>query len=112
MDVGVNYPWYSYGYDFGEAPPNWRKIPKVPDWDTEINFDLKYLQDLGISVVRWFILADGLTYGSNQDAPTKGRSQLGGTRWRFNPPALSQLFRDDFQSLLEAFARANFPDRH
>ena len=108
MDVGVNYPWYSYGYDFGEAPPNWRKTPKVPDWDTEINFDLKYLQDLGISVVRWFILADGLTYGSNQDAPTKGRSQLGSTRWRFNPPALSQLFREDFQCLLEAFARANF----
>ena len=60
-------------------------------------------------MVRWFILADGLTYGSNKDVPTKGalRPRLSGTRWRFNPPALSQRFQSDFRVLLEAFARAN-----
>ena len=46
----MNYPWFNYG------------------------------RNLGISVVRWFILADGLTCGSDNEAPRSDGS--------FEPPTL------------------------
>jgi hypothetical protein len=56
-------------------------------------------------VVRWFILGDGLTYGTGPDAPKLDRSApRDGTGWRFGPPALPSEFSDHFEALLQSFA--------
>ena len=85
MQVGVNYPWFDYGWDFGLGPPAWRGGRSTPGWYAEIDNHLRLFQRLGISVVRWFILADGLTYGVGDAAPVPDRIARGG--WRFDPPA-------------------------
>jgi hypothetical protein len=101
VKVGVNYPWYDYGWDFGEVP--WRKDAE-PAWATLIDTDLDYFRDLGITVVRWFVLGDGLTYGTGERAPYQDKA---GT-WRFDdPPKLSDTFLRHFRKLLERFASAN-----
>ena len=69
MRVGLNYPWVDYGWDFGLAPPSWRGADRDPRWVGLIDDDLRRFQALGITVLRWFILADGLTYGSGNEAP-------------------------------------------
>ena len=103
MRVGVNYPWRDYGWDFGNAPPGWREPGAPPRWRAQIDEHLDHFRSLGISVVRWFILADGLTYGSGAGAPRQDAS--GG--WRFDPPPLDPEFREHFEELLERFADAN-----
>jgi hypothetical protein len=60
----VNYPWFDYGWDFGPAPPGWRQGRTTPFWYDALDGQLRHLEALGISVLRWFILADGLAYGS------------------------------------------------
>src|SRR5687767_13713834 len=37
MEVGVNYPWFDYGWDFGLAPPGWRGGQADPRWYAEID---------------------------------------------------------------------------
>jgi len=107
MQVGVNYPWFDYGWDFGLGPPAWRGGRSTPNWYAEIDNHLRLFQGLGISVVRWFILADGLTYGVGGAAPVPDRTRSGG--WRFDPPPLSGEFLEHFDELLARFeaARAN-----
>ncbi|MCE7983105.1 MAG: hypothetical protein DYG89_18120 [Caldilinea sp. CFX5] len=102
MNVGVNYPWFNYGWDFGEAPPNWRKHVN-PNWTYEIEEHLLHFQKLGIRIVRWFILADGLAYGTGSQAPKEDATKPG--QWRFHdPPLLSETYLAHFRQLLEAFA--------
>jgi hypothetical protein len=104
MDAGVNYPWFSYGWDFGPAPPGWR-TGNEPDWVPHIGQDLEHLAALGISVVRWFILGDGLSYGTGADAPKQDRLAPGdGAGWRFEPPALASEFSEHFEAVLQSFA--------
>jgi hypothetical protein len=110
MDAGVNYPWYSYGWDFGPAPPGWRSGDE-PAWVAHIGQHLEHLAAIGISVVRWFILGDGLTYGTGPDAPEPDRLPAGGTgdtgdtaAWRFAPPALATEFTEHFEAVLQNFA--------
>jgi len=104
MDAGVNYPWFSYGWDFGPAPPGWRR-GNDPAWVPHIGQHLQHLAAIGISVVRWFILGDGLTYGTGHDAPkldpfaTRDR-----VSWRFGPPALAREFQEHFEAVLQSFA--------
>ena len=98
MEVGVNYPWYDYGWDFGEAPPEWRRSDE-PNWACALKKDLERLRGLGVKVVRWFILADGLTYGSGPHAP----GGAGGAD--FTPVQLPPKFVDHFTVLLDAFRR-------
>jgi hypothetical protein len=107
MDVGVNYPWFDYGWDFGFGPPAWRAGRSTPGWYAEIDNHLRLFQGLGISVVRWFILADGLTYGVEGAAPVP--DPIASAGWRFDPPPLSGAFLDHFGELLRRFeaARAN-----
>jgi hypothetical protein len=100
MDVGINYPWYDYGWDFGAAPPGWRRRAE-PNWTRSIRKDLRRLGGLGIKVVRWFILADGLAYGSGPHAP-----HVDAGRWDFLPLHLSVDFIQQFTMLLEAFREA------
>jgi hypothetical protein len=104
MDTGVNYPWFSYGWDFGPAPAGWRSEDR-PAWVPQIGQHLQHLAALGISVIRWFILGDGLTYGTGPDAPKLDRSALGDKAdWRFDPPVLTTEFQEHFEALLQSFA--------
>ncbi len=104
MDAGVNYPWFSYGWDFGAAPPGWR-AGSDPAWIGHIGEHLQQLAAIGISVVRWFILGDGLSYGTGPDAPRPAalatRDSAG---WTFDPPPLTSEFLDHFEALLQSFA--------
>lgn len=112
MKIGINYPWFDYGWDFGDAPPNWRDSQDgTPNWAVPTNKDnidnhLQFLVSQGISVVRWFVLADGLTYGTGQSAP-KLDSKSG--QWHFDPPELNpdQGILYDFRVLLEKFLAVN-----
>jgi hypothetical protein len=104
MDVGVNYPWFSYGWDFGLAPPGWRS-GDTPAWAPHIGQHLQHLAAIGVGVIRWFILGDGLTYGTGPDAPKLDRcAARDGAGWRFAPPALTSQFQEDFAALLQSFA--------
>jgi hypothetical protein len=104
MDAGVNYPWFSYGWDFGPAPSGWRS-GNDPAWVPHIGQHLQHMAALGISVIRWFILGDGLTYGTGPDAPKLDpfatRERAG---WRFGPPPLAREFQEHFEALLQIFA--------
>jgi hypothetical protein len=104
VDAGVNYPWLSYGWDFGPAPPGWRS-GNDPAWVPRIGQHLRHMAALGISVIRWFILGDGLTYGTGPDAPTLDRfAARDRAGWRFAPPALAREFQEHFEALLQSFA--------
>jgi hypothetical protein len=109
MQVGVNYPWFDYGWDFGLGPSAWRGGRTVPRWYAEIDNHLRHFQGLGISVIRWFILADGLTYGVERAAPAPDPGASGG--WRFDPPPLSGEHLEHFNELLERFAAASAAGR-
>jgi hypothetical protein len=104
MQVGVNYPWVNYGWDFGPAPPSWGRAPGAdPAWLAEVDAHLARFVGLGLRVVRWFILADGLAYGTGADAPR--RDDRG--RWRFDPPPLDPEACRHFGLLLERLEAAN-----
>ena len=103
MQVGVNYPWVNYGWDFGTPPPGWRS-GSDPDWMARIDGDLAHFKRIGISVVRWFILGDGLTYGTDSDAPQFDR---GTGRWSFSPPDLGKELLGHFETLLQKFHAGN-----
>lgn len=108
MQVGVNYPWFDYGWDFGLGPRAWRGGRNTPRWYDHIDQDLRHFRDLGVSVVRWFILADGLTYGRDDGAP-RLRGLLR-RKWHFDPQPLTSEFLAHFTELLARFAatgRAN-----
>lgn len=112
MDVGVNYPWFNYGWDFGDAPPGWRSSGQDPNWIAQIDADLQRFRQLGIKVVRWFIIADGLTYGTGSQAPRPDTEQSRLGQWRFDdPPQIGEAFLTHFQALLGRFARLNRGER-
>ena len=104
MQVGVNYPWFDYGWDFGLGPPDWRGAQMVPRWFAQIDGHLPHLHDLGIRVLRWFVLADGLTYGRGAQAPIIDSTSA---TWRFDPPPIGSDILDHFQDLLRRFESFN-----
>ena len=106
MMVGVNYPWFNYGWDFGDAPPNWRR-GREPNWTAHIDQHLALFVRLGLRVVRWFILADGLIYGTGSEAPRPDADPARGNEWRFQPGTLNPAFLTHFRALLDAFQRIN-----
>src|SRR5215475_4198125 len=104
MLVGVNYPWIDYGWDFGDPPPAWVGTQHVAEWREkkreQIVADFRAFAEMGLFPVRWFILADGLSYGVGEAAPKK----VGGV-WVFDPlpgdhPFHIQL-REDFEFVLK-----------
>lgn len=108
MEVGINYPSGpgthspTYGWDFGIAPPGWGPLL----WKTLLADDLRQFRELGFVAVRWFILGDGLTYGTPKDGHPP---RLEGNAWRFTPPpslAGTQIL-EDFQQMLEVFRQIN-----
>ena len=98
MLIGLNYPWMNYGWDFGVPPPGWRA---ESSWQEEIAAQVPRWRELGIGVVRWFLLADGLALG----APRPASGQVYGLDWRLEElPPLSAAFLDDFECLLQCFS--------
>jgi len=75
MHVGLNYPWKSYGHDFGGTA--------APPWEAQLDAELAAFRSLGVVAIRWFILCHGAVFGSSVFTP------------------LSQKFLDDFELLLQ-----------
>jgi hypothetical protein len=92
LRVGINYPWLHCGWDFGPVPPGYG--PRVSR--EELRADLTRLAQAGVSIVRWFVLADGFVYGTGETAPRREKG-----RFRFAAEApLAPGFVDDFEALL------------
>lgn len=125
MQVGYNYPWAfdAYGQNFGPVffgPPS----DGLPAWKNRVPQRLDELKGLGISIIRWFILMNGLNYGrittdsrgqiQTIQAPTERqpveriiKSQIGplqvpSSGWEFDPPdQLDPLFLEHFRLMLQ-----------
>lgn len=84
MQIGVNYPWIDYGWDFGDPPPAWVAADRVEGWKDsrrkQVAADFGLFASEGLFAVRWFLTGDGLNYGMGAEAPR----QTGGT-WTFDP---------------------------
>lgn len=107
MRVGINYPWKNYGWDFGPPPSSADGSPWGPRaaWQATLDAELEAFRDLGIFALRWFILADGMMWGTGAAAPHPDLADPGD--WRFDdPPPLSEAFLDDFIDLLIRVERA------
>jgi hypothetical protein len=87
MKVGYNYPWgwNKYGINFGPGRD-------LNAWETTLPKNLLLLQDLGISVVRWFLMGNCWNYGPMPDlvfTPDRG--------WQYECQTIdnpAQIFRD------------------
>ncbi len=107
LTVGINYPWINYGWDFGDPPLAWLGGQSLDEWRAQkrrqIADDFREFARLGISAVRWFLLADGLNYGMGDDAP-----QTDGSEWNFSPLPARHPFHaqlgDDFEFVLKTCA--------
>lgn len=107
LRVGVNLPWtHAYcGYDFGRPPSGWRTAHPSPRRFDELVPTLRALAAAGVEVVRFFVLADGLTYPSQEQRASMlaaGRSIAPGT----SLPALAEDFVFDVRSLLDRVSEA------
>lgn len=106
--VGINYPWIDYGWDFGDPPAAWVNAQNLPAWREQkrkrIVEDFTRFADLGLFAVRWFILPDGLNYGTGNEAP-----RLINGHWSFDPlPSGHEFHRhlaEDFEFVLQTCAR-------
>jgi hypothetical protein len=100
MQVGINYAWKNYGWDFGPPPMKDDGTPwgRRAAWGDVIDADLVGFRRLGLQAVRWFILGDGITYGVGEERPRVDAEGL----WRMGePPPLTPEFEEDFRFLLE-----------
>lgn len=105
--TGINYPWVHYGWDFGDPPLAWIGGQPLAEWRAQkrqqIADDFREFARLGISAVRWFLLADGLNYGIGDDAP-----QTDGSEWNFYPLPARHPFHaqlgDDFAFVMKTCA--------
>lgn len=91
MLVGINYPWLNYAWDFGEPPPGWGARAR---WRTVIADHLARFREIGVRALRWFVVGDGLLYGTGASAPARDGSP-------FDPPRVAQAVLDDFGALLD-----------
>lgn len=107
MQVGINYPWIHYGWDFGVPPSNGATPWGVrAEWHTRLRNDLETFRRLGIFAVRWWILGDGLLYGTGTDAPQQSGS--GSPTWSVpTVPTIPATIVDDFAAALPYFRGAN-----
>jgi hypothetical protein len=105
LRVGVNYPWKNYGWDFGVGPWNPRRA-----WQHGLVEELRAIRSLGVHCVRWFILCDGMSYGTGVHAPREDTSRMwhGHPQWRFVPPEGEQVreILQDLEVLLTCFKHA------
>ena len=124
MRVGFNYPWSfdKYGLQIGpytaSGDPAWdadrdpilgKPIPKfkLPPLFDNLSGNLQDLSAMGISVVRWFLVANGVNYGRapvrtvvTDEVPSK-------TVWRFKLPATTDpRYAFHLRELLKVFRAA------
>jgi hypothetical protein len=58
FSLGVNYPWRSYGHDFGCVAGKHLGISR-PDAEKSVASDFLQVRETGATVVRWFLFGDG-----------------------------------------------------
>ncbi len=105
LQVGINYPWINYDWDFGEPPVGTGGHPWGPRaaWHSRIAADFAAFHAIGIRVVRWWVLSSGLLYGIGSEAPRRG-----GAGWSVaTVPRLASEIVDDFRSALPFVRAAN-----
>lgn len=56
--LGVNYPWLTYGADFGRSPWGYSGIA-LGESRATVAADFAAIHSSGVSVVRWFLFCDG-----------------------------------------------------
>src|SRR5262245_57027828 len=105
MELGVNYPWFDSGWDFGLGPPEWRGTRTLPRWTDAIDVHLARIHGLGLRVVRWFVLGDGLTCGHHEQAPRPDPARPG--QWRYHPQPAGDDVLAHFRELLDRFSTFN-----
>src|SRR5262245_17179884 len=58
FQVGINYPWIDYAWDFGDPPAAWVAPPQLAEWRakkrSQIVEDFKSFRRMGLFAVRWF----------------------------------------------------------
>lgn len=84
--AGANYPWSNYGTDFGASAWGHQGISD-PKTRRKVSEDLAFLKSKGVTVVRWFLFADGR---SSPEFDAAGR-----------PSGLDDRFFADFDAALE-----------
>jgi hypothetical protein len=102
--VGINYPWRDYAWDFGDPPAAWVAPQYVAEWREkkrqQIVADFRAFAELGLFAVRWFMLADGLSYGTGGEAP-----KIISGKWTFDPLPREHPFHkqlcEDFEFVLK-----------
>ncbi|MEM7155246.1 MAG: hypothetical protein AAF799_20525 [Myxococcota bacterium] len=122
--LGVNYPWTGNGtravsgggsvtssrcgWDFGVGPTPWWSATRHPvprDWSS-VHAKLQQLRQLGISVIRFWILADGINYPQVDWHPHATATGLLTRRLVLKPgvapPPLHADFIEDFVGLCQA----------
>jgi hypothetical protein len=90
LKVGFNYPWAKddYGTWIGPNPGDLKET--VPRWKTSRPRNLRTLKQLGVEVVRVFLMGNGVTYGANphfKPVPaSRGNPRFGSySDWHFDP---------------------------
>lgn len=109
MQVGINYPWLDYGWDFGDPPPGWAGADMAM-WRAQkrqrIGTDFQRFAELGLFAVRWFMLCDGSSYGTGDAAP-----RLVNGQWTFRALPREHSFHrqlgEDFEFVLQTCAEFN-----
>lgn len=97
--LGLNAPWVDCGWDFGAPPPAWDLDgTHRAGWRARMQARVRETRELGLSVLRWFVLANGANL-----APLP-RWDAGVARWRWEPLPLGDAFYTDLGALLETCA--------
>ncbi|HST03275.1 MAG TPA: cellulase family glycosylhydrolase [Chloroflexia bacterium] len=90
--LGVNYPYYHYGNDFGGNV--WGSYGvHDPSTNAEVDADFEQMSAMGIRTVRWFVFADGRA-GITYDAAGM-------------PSGIDEFVTKDFDAALEIAQRHN-----
>lgn len=108
LRLGVNYPWYAPGPDRGRTSWDFGNPPSTSgqpwggraEWRTVIDSDLAEFRRMGLKVVRWFVIADGLAVAKlhRDGLPSMARS-----RPRRANPELTAGFVYDVTQLVGLF---------
>ncbi|HTN72546.1 MAG TPA: hypothetical protein VMO00_15810 [Methylomirabilota bacterium] len=123
MKVGFNYQaWNTYGLQIGPYTgandPTWdaerdglsgKRPPKfpLPPLFNNLSRNLSELRSIGISVVRWFLLGNGVVYGKAARRTVIQEDGQPKTIWRFTPPlAIDPRFAFHFREMLSVFRTA------
>lgn len=107
MMVGFNYPhpWNVYGIYLGSGNPPGSQ-PGMDVWTTNLKSNLKTLRDdLGIRVVRIFLLGNAANYGSVAPGPIVGDVTATGTTTL--PTALHPKVSAQLTEMFQAFSDAD-----